>query len=336
MRIAVAGGVTGGHLYPNIAVLEQLQKEVPLDVLYFCVNDKLEEKVLPTLHPEYKLVSLKVQGLLRPIFHPENFVRFYKMITLTKFVESKLKEFKPDLIYVSGGYVSYPVARAGFKLGIPVYLQEQNVLPGKANLRISKFAKRIFVSFEESKEYFENKGKIIVTGNPVWEREGRTELEHPSVIVIGGSGGSEFLNDVAIKLSKEMPDVNFILSSGNKLSNFEVPPNLKIESYINNMYAYWRSADAAITRGGATTVSELLYYKVPAIVIPWEGSTESHQLLNAKIVEKKNLGYVVREKEFELEKVKNLLRELLKKGRSNEKIENPAKKIANILRGDLS
>ncbi len=335
MKIAVAGGVTGGHLYPNIAVLEELQKHELLQVMYFCVSGKLEDRVLPTLHPEYKLVSLKVQGLLRPVFHPENFVRFYRILTLTSFVESKLKEFKPDLVYVSGGYVSYPVARAASNIGIPIYLQEQNVLPGKANLKISKLAKRIFVSFEESKEHFKYTDKVVVTGNPVWEREGNVELNHPSVIVIGGSGGSEFLNNVAINLAKEMPDVNFILSSGNKLTDLELPANLKVESYINNMYAYWRSVDCAITRGGATTISELLYYNVPAIVVPWEGSTESHQVLNAKIIEKKNLGYVVREKDFDFSEVKEKIRELLKKGRSNEVSENPAKIISNILRGDL-
>ncbi|HOJ94726.1 MAG TPA: UDP-N-acetylglucosamine--N-acetylmuramyl-(pentapeptide) pyrophosphoryl-undecaprenol N-acetylglucosamine transferase, partial [Fervidobacterium nodosum] len=292
LKIAAAGGVTGGHLYPNIAVLEEFQKRYDIEILYFCVSEKIEERLLPVVHPEFKRYTINVKGLRRPVFHPENIIRFSKLISNSKKIQEELKKFSPDFVYVSGGYVSYPVAKAAKRLGIPVFVQEQNTLPGKANIAISKFAKRVFLSFEESIQRFPKKihNKIEVVGNPIWARDGKVELPHPTVIVIGGSGGSEFLNKITLEIALEMPDVNFILSSGGKKLDGTVPNNVQVKDYIDNMYAYWRSVDAAITRGGATTISELIYFNVPAIVVPWEGSTESHQILNAKIIEKEQLG----------------------------------------------
>lgn len=336
LRISATGGVTGGHLYPNLAVLEELAKRVRTDVIYFCVSGKLEERILPVLHPEYKRVSLRVQGLVRPVYHPVNVARLFRILLNESAIRATLKSFKPDFTYVSGGYVSYPVALASRRLGVPVFVQEQNTIPGKSNVAISRFAERIFVAFEESVVYFpsEVKNRIVVTGNPVWAREGKLELPHPTVLIIGGSGGSEFLNTLALELAKRMPDVNFILSTGGKeLHSADVPRNLEIKRYIENMYAYWRSVDCAITRAGATTISELIHFSVPAIVIPWEGATEGHQVLNGKIFEKTGLGKMIRESEASIDIIDQELRSLISKGRSFTEKENPAKKIADeILR----
>ncbi len=333
LKIAAAGGVTGGHLYPNIAVLEEFQKRYDIEILYFCVSGKIEERLLPVVHPEFKRYTINVKGLRRPVFHPENIIRFSKLISNSKKIQEELKKFSPDFVYVSGGYVSYPVAKAAKRLGIPVFVQEQNTLPGKANIAISKFAKRVFLSFEESIQRFPKKihNKIEVVGNPIWARDGKVELPHPTVIVIGGSGGSEFLNKITLEIALEMPDVNFILSSGGKKLDGTVPNNVQVKDYIDNMYAYWRSVDAAITRGGATTISELIYFNVPAIVVPWEGSTESHQILNAKIIEKEQLGVMIRENEYNKEKFVQVLRGIINKGRKFEERTNPAIKIVESI-----
>ncbi|MFN6991743.1 MAG: UDP-N-acetylglucosamine--N-acetylmuramyl-(pentapeptide) pyrophosphoryl-undecaprenol N-acetylglucosamine transferase [Fervidobacterium sp.] len=336
LKIVAAGGVTGGHLYPNIAVLEEFQKHYDIEVLYFCVKGKIEEKILPKIHPEFQLFFLDLKGLRRPIFHPANVVRLTKLIINSNKLLKKIKEFSPDFAYVSGGYVSYPVARSSHKLGIPVFVQEQNTLPGKANIAISKFAKRIFLSFEEAVDKFPQsvREKIEVTGNPIWLREGKVDLKHPTVIVVGGSGGSEFLNKITLEIAREMPDVHFILSTGKKelyLSQGEVPENIEIKSYIDNMYAYWRSVDAAITRAGATTISELIYFNVPAIIVPWEGSTESHQVINASIIEKQRLGIMVRENDYNKKDFVDKLRNILKQGRELKECENPASKIVKSI-----
>ncbi|MFN4224027.1 MAG: UDP-N-acetylglucosamine--N-acetylmuramyl-(pentapeptide) pyrophosphoryl-undecaprenol N-acetylglucosamine transferase [Fervidobacterium nodosum] len=333
LKIAAAGGVTGGHLYPNIAVLEEFQKRYDIEILYFCVSGKIEERLLPVVHPEFKRYTINVKGLRRPVFHPENIIRFSKLISNSKKIQEELKKFSPDFVYVSGGYVSYPVAKAAKRLGIPVFVQEQNTLPGKANIAISKFAKRVFLSFEESIRRFPGKihNKIEVVGNPIWARDGKIELPHPTVIVIGGSGGSEFLNKITLEIASEMSDVNFILSSGGKKLDGTVPNNVQVKDYIDNMYAYWRSVDAAITRGGATTISELIYFNVPAIVVPWEGSTESHQILNAKIIEKEQLGVMIRENEYNKEKFVQVLRGIINKGRKFEERTNPAIKIVESI-----
>lgn len=338
LKIAVAGGVTGGHLYPNLAVLEEFQRRRNIEVLYFCVQGKIEERVLPKFHPEFKRYSVKVKGLRRPIFHPENLVRFSRLLINSVNIKRALEEFAPDFVYVSGGYVSYPVALAGRKLGIPVYVQEQNTIPGKANITISKFAKKIFVAFEECVTRFpdEVRKKIKVTGNPVWTREGTVELPRPTVLVIGGSGGSEFLNKITLEVASLLPDVHFILSTGGKKVEGEVPANVEIVDYIENMYAYWRSVDLAITRAGATTISELIYFNVPAVVVPWEGATESHQVTNAKIIERHGLGVMMREIEYEPEELADMIRTLLKKGRNFNERENPAKIIVDEIESNMS
>jgi len=339
LRISAAGGVTGGHLYPNLAVLEELARRGQTDVMYFCVSGKLEEKILPVLHPEYKRVSLKVQGLARPIYHPVNVTRILRILLNESRIRATLKSFKPAFTYVSGGYVSYPVALASKRLGIPVFVQEQNTIPGKSNVAISRFAERIFVAFEESVAYFpsEVKNRIVVTGNPVWSREGKVELPHPTVLIIGGSGGSSFMNTLALELAKRMPDVNFILSTGGKkLDRMDIPENLEIKSYIENMFAYWRSVDCAITRAGATTISELIHFNVPAIVIPWEGATEGHQVVNGEIFEKTGLGKMIRESEVSADTVEQEIRRLISKGRNFSESENPAKKIADEILAIIS
>ncbi|MFN3692385.1 MAG: UDP-N-acetylglucosamine--N-acetylmuramyl-(pentapeptide) pyrophosphoryl-undecaprenol N-acetylglucosamine transferase, partial [Fervidobacterium sp.] len=207
---------------------------------------------------------------------------------------------------------------------------------GKANIAISKFAKKIFLSFEEAFEKFPQsvRGKIEATGNPIWLREGKVDLKHPTVIVIGGSGGSEFLNKITLEIAREMPDVHFILSTGGRELNFsqkDVPENIEVKSYIDNMYAYWRSVDAAITRAGATTISELIYFNVPAIVVPWEGSTESHQLINASIIEKQRIGVMIRESDYNKKDFVNKLRNIIKQGREYKERENPASKIVKSI-----
>jgi len=337
LKIAVAGGVTGGHFYPNLAVLEEFQKRREIEVLYFCVEGKIEERVLPKFHPEFKRFSVRVKGLRRPIFHPENVLRFSKLVLNSIIIRRELERFSPDFVYVSGGYVSYPVALAGKKLGVPVYVQEQNTIPGKANVTISKFAKKVFVSFEECVEKFpqEVREKIMVTGNPIWAREGKVELVHPTVIVIGGSGGSEFLNKITLDIAKLLPDVHFILSTGGKKVEGDVPGNVQVVDYIENIYAYWRSVDLAITRAGATTISELIYFNVPAVVVPWEGATESHQVVNAKIIERQGLGVMIRESEYEPDKLAETIKQLLAKGRNFQERENPAKRIVDEIERDI-
>lgn len=333
IKIAAAGGVTGGHIYPNIAVLEEFQKRYDIEVLYFCVSEKIEERLLPQVHPEFERYSLEVKGLRRPIFHPENVVRFVRLILNSSKVEQELREFSPDFVYVTGGYVSYPVAKAAKKLRIPVFIQEQNTLPGKANVTISDFAQRVYLAFEEAISRFPERvrDKIEVTGNPIWVREGKAQLPHPSVIVIGGSGGSEFLNKVTLEVASELPDIHFILSTGGKQLEGTVPKNVEVKNYIENMYAYWRSVDLAITRGGATTISELIYFNVPAIVVPWEGSTESHQIVNAKIIEKEGLGVMLREGEYSKEKMINTIMDLIAKGRVFQERINPSSKIVDSI-----
>jgi UDP-N-acetylglucosamine--N-acetylmuramyl-(pentapeptide) pyrophosphoryl-undecaprenol N-acetylglucosamine transferase len=331
IKIAVAGGVTGGHLYPALAVLKELEKLTPIDVLYFTVSGKLEEKVLKDYN--YKTVSLKIQGLKRPIYSVENIKRLLKIFKANNLVLRELKKFKPDIVFVTGGYVSYPVGIATKKLKIPLFIQEQNVIPGLANIKLSSFAKKVFVAFEESKKYFQR--DVVVSGNPILIcHKENLNFEKKTILIVGGSGGSEFLNSLACKLSNKLKDYHFILSSGRK----EVPcksENLTILDYIENMSDYYSAVSCAITRGGATTVSELIFFDTPSIIIPWEGSTEAHQIENAKQIEKLGLGYVIREKEVNIDEIANKIIELSNRERKGSPKTNPAILIAKEIKNEV-
>ncbi|ABR30752.1 UDP-N-acetylglucosamine--N-acetylmuramyl-(pentapeptide) pyrophosphoryl-UDP N-acetylglucosamine transferase [Thermosipho melanesiensis] len=324
IKIAVAGGVTGGHLYPALATLNELQKITPIDVLYFTVKGKLEEKVLKDYN--FKTVSLDVKGLIRPLYSFGNIKRILKILNAKNIVKKALKDFKPDIAFVTGGYVSYPVGVTAKQLGFLLYIHEQNVIPGLTNLKLSKIADKVFVSFESSKKYFER--EVFVSGNPIFIHQKKLlNFDKKTVLIIGGSGGSEFLNELACKLAKKMKDLQFILSTGGK--NIKcLEENLRAIDYIENMADYYQSVNCAITRGGATTVSELLYFQVPSIVIPWEGATESHQIENAKEIEKGNLGFVVREKDLDLNNLIDKIKILSSRERKIIKKENPATIIA--------
>lgn len=341
LKICAAGGVTGGHLYPNLAVLEEIARRTKTDVLYVCVEGKLEDRLLPSLHPEYRRYNVKLVGLRRPFLNPlnalANVVALTRMGVEFRSVSGVMKEFQPKVTYVSGGYVSYPVAVASRKLRVPLFVQEQNSVPGKANLAISAFAERIFVSFEESVRYFPDsvRDRVVVSGNPIWTRNGVAEVPHPTVLVVGGSGGSEFLNGVAVELSHLMPDVHFVLSTGGRVLKGEPGRNLEVREYIGNLYAFWRAVDCAITRAGATTISELIHFNVPAVVVPWEGSAEGHQLLNAEIYERTGLGFSMRERDYDPKKMVQLVRRLIERGRTTEERENPAKRVADEVLGFL-
>ncbi|QTA38601.1 UDP-N-acetylglucosamine--N-acetylmuramyl-(pentapeptide) pyrophosphoryl-undecaprenol N-acetylglucosamine transferase [Thermosipho ferrireducens] len=332
LRVAVAGGVTGGHLYPAISILEHLEKFVDVEVLYFSVKGKLEERIIPKIHPEYSLESLDVQGLKRPLTTYENVARLFKILKSKQKVLKVLRGYKPDFVIVTGGYVSYPVGIAAHKLKIPLFVQEQNVVPGLSNLKLSKYASKIFLSFKDSRDYFPKKlrDKLMVTGNPIRISSMGKKLSYdkPVILIIGGSGGSEFLNEVACKLAKELKNSYIILSSGGK----KVPcknGNLKVLNYIDNMVDYYNVASCVIARGGATTISELLYFDLPSVIIPWEGSTESHQLENARQIEKEGLGIVVKESEFSFEKILEKVRECVNLNKRNVKRKiNPAEVIA--------
>lgn len=338
MRVAAAGGGTGGHLYPALAVLEALALKEKIDVTYFCLERGLESRIIPVEHPEYKFVAVDLKGLERPIFNPVNLGRLLKIFRIESMIASEVKDC--DFGFVTGGYVSYPVAKMCKKSGKPFFVQEQNVLPGLANKVLSKSARKILVAFEESIKYFPDsaKKKIVVTGNPIRVKVcSSSQFGEGYVLVIGGSKGSEFINRLMEEVYKIEKGMKFVHSTGDstwtkRLSQYE---NVQAFDYIHDMSCAWKGAEAVVSRAGAIAVSEMLYYGVPGVLIPWEGSVGNHQLFNAMYLEKIGRGIVVREKDLTPKQLLEKLLSAIKLGRKDEKRDNPAEIIAKIVLEEL-
>ena len=298
MKIAAAGGGTGGHLFPALSIVEKFQRKHEAEVLYFVVKGKIDEKVMKREHPSFKIIPIETRGLKRPLYSPSNVKRAFDYMREILKIKKHLKTFKPDFVLSTGGYAGGLLSLAS-EGKYPLFIHEQNAKPGLANMKSSKLARKIFLSFEGSKKYFpkEVQDKIVVTGNPIREihfSKRLIDIPNGIVLVLGGSLGSEDINKFMEKVYRIDKNNIYIHSTGNKewvekLSKYQ---NVLAYQFIDFMPVLWRKAKFVIARAGATTVAEMMYYRKQGILIPWEGSAESHQRLNAKEAERLGLAEV--------------------------------------------
>lgn len=332
MKIAVAGGVTGGHIYPAVAVLQYFinSSEHNIEVLYFATPHGLENREIVRHFPNAVIEKLDIQGLSRPVFSLKNFRVLQKTLKSYFVCKEKLKEFSPDFTFITGGYVSVPLGIASQRLGIPTFVHEQNAISGLANKMIAKRAKKIFISFSDCARDFgiNNAHKIVFTGNPVrlvkerdrgiFQKMG-VPPSKKVILVTGGSQGSDFLNKTMTELySKNYPEfsnVEFVHSCGDEkfLDSLKKFDFVHPYSFIEDMHLFLASADAVIARGGATTVAEIISYGIPGLIVPWPGAAEDHQLLNAIALERNQAGFFLEEKETTVEEIRKKINSLLDK-----------------------
>lgn len=287
MKIAIAAGGTGGHIYPGIAIAEELKSRDPSNSIVFIGSHYgLEKTLVPKEGFDIKLIHAK--GIARTISFKALSAPF---IAIAGFIESLifLSTYKPQCVIVTGGYVSFPVAIAAKWLGIKIYLHEQNVLPGFSVKIISKIASKIILSFEESLEYMEG----IVLGNPVRKRIKaikRKEMVGKQVLVVGGSQGARSINQAIIdnmETFKKSGIEIFHIIGDRDFKTFIVvdKPFYHPISYMYNIEDALAKADLVVSRAGATAISEFLCLGIPSILIPFPYAAENHQELNAKVVE---------------------------------------------------
>ncbi len=293
MRVVAAGGGTGGHLFPLLAILEEMNRRTEIEVLFFSVEGKIDDRLVRRDHPSYDVVPLEIRGLKRPLHSLENLSRIFEYLKVVGRIRRRVREFDPDLALLTGGYVS---AVVGFALPkkIPIFVHEQNVVPGLANRYLMGRARKIFLSFEESLEFVpdEFRGKVEITGNPVRDLSfSKSILNVPDglVLVLGGSLGSELINSTMEKVYEMDRESFYVHSTGDdswtrRLSRFE---NVLASNFLDHMPLFWRKARFVIARAGASTVGEMMYHGVGGILVPWRGSAESHQMENAKAAAKR-------------------------------------------------
>ena len=324
MKIIVTAGGTGGHIYPALGIINEFKKrENDLDILYIGTHNRMEKDIIPAEGIKYE--AIEIYGLTK------NVIRDIKNVYLIEKAYKKclkiMKEFQPDLVIGVGGYVTYPVVKAAAKLGIKVFLHEQNSIPGKSNRMLEKYADLIGVSFSSSIKYFKNQSKVFVSGNPCGERaltlspmrleslglDDRKKL----VVIVSGSLGSLTINEKMKEylgsVGSENYQVLYITGKNyyDEYSKYKFPKNVHIEPYIDNLSALLHNTDLLVSRAGASTISEIISLELPSILIPSPYVANNHQYFNALDLVNSGSALMIEEKDLTTEKLCLNIRYLL-------------------------
>lgn len=317
LRVLMAAGGTGGHVYPAIAIADAIRDlHQDTEFLFVGTRDRMEWETVPKYGYEIKSVwisgihrRLTIQNLLFPV----------KLLTSVVQSFSILKSFNPNIVIACGGFASGPIGWVAAKLGIPVFLQEQNSYPGLTNRLLAKHAAIIFTTFEDAKQYLPE-DKIKLTGNPVREQVEKLDktaalnkfdfsANLPVLLIIGGSGGAKALNDIlSSNLDRLHNEANLqiIWQCGPKYYDdlndeidVEKYPNLRLMAYIDDMSAAYGASDLVVARAGAGTFSELAALGKPAILVPSPNVAEDHQTTNAKSLVHAGAAKLLKESDLE-------------------------------------
>lgn len=309
-RFLFAGGGTGGHLFPAVAVAEKIKARIPeADIMFVGTKSRIEGRVVPKLG--YKFKSIWIKGFSRK-FNAENILFPVKLI-VSLFQSLVINmNFKPRVAIGSGGYVSGPAIWGSSLMGAKIILLEQNSYPGVTTRLLEKYADEIHVSYSDSEKYLRSKDKIKVTGNPVRESLGEMNrdkaLKHfnlspdsKTILVLGGSLGAASIND-AVASSAELfkkKGLQLIWQTGNIY--YDGYKNLNgngiiVLPFIEDMNLAYSAADLVIARAGATTIAELLVLGLPSALVPSPNVAENHQYYNAKSLEDENAALLIEDK----------------------------------------
>jgi UDP-N-acetylglucosamine--N-acetylmuramyl-(pentapeptide) pyrophosphoryl-undecaprenol N-acetylglucosamine transferase len=293
MKVLIAAGGTGGHIYPGIAVANEImRRDKTSEVLFVGTSKGLETRIVPengfqlSLISSSGLKSVGVKNLIKGVaVLPKSFVEAARLI----------REFRPDVAVGAGGYVSGPVLMVAKFLRIPTMLMDSNALPGFTNRRLGRFVKRAALAFEEALPFFGNTG--VVTGNPVreecFEVQPRTPNGTTNVLIFGGSQGARAINNAMIESLADLSDardrLRIIHQTGeadfDRVKNSYAEKgwaNSDVRTYISNMVEVMGESDVVVCRAGATTCAELAAAGKPAIMIPLPTAADDHQRKNAE------------------------------------------------------
>lgn len=331
MKIVLTGGITGGHIYPALAIGDKFKENNPgCEIIYIAHGESLERSIIPAAG--YDLYEVASEPLdRRNIFRLIGTI--FKTLRGTSAAYKIMKKFKPDVVISTGSYVSVPVVFAGSRYGASIYIHEQNGFPGMSNRLLSRYVKKVFTGFESAKQYFKDDNNIMHTGNPVRkEFSGRDRLTDRNnlginesdlvIMIFGGSLGSETTNMIGEAVSRKYADTigyTVIWGTGknyyqNIIDRFEdegfFPSNLKISAYIENMPEILSASDISVSRSGAISTAEITMEGRAAIFVPSPNVTEDHQYYNAKAVVDKGGAFVVRENDETCDEVIKLIDKL--------------------------
>ncbi|ADL07714.1 undecaprenyldiphospho-muramoylpentapeptide beta-N-acetylglucosaminyltransferase [Thermosediminibacter oceani] len=333
-KVIIAGGGTGGHIYPAIAIGRGLKNRFPdAEILFVGTERGLENDLVPKAG--FTLKKIRAKGFKRKLTL-DNLITIKEVIMGG--IESLilLKKEKPDLVIGTGGYVAGPVVFFAALFNIPTFIHEQNVKPGVTNRILSRFVDKIAVSFSDSIKYFPQE-KVVVTGNPIRPeivsadrmkalKELDLDPEKPVILSFGGSQGARRINEAMMDLIERIGDESsfqlfhitgqknyeeFIQKLENKGINPRTLGNIKIRPYVYDMHNAIAAADLVISRAGAITIAELTAAGKPAILVPLPTAADRHQDYNANLMKKNGAAVVVKDWDLSGEKLHSIIRDLV-------------------------
>jgi undecaprenyldiphospho-muramoylpentapeptide beta-N-acetylglucosaminyltransferase len=312
-KFILSGGGTGGHIYPAIAIADELKKRYPdAEFLFVGANDRMEMQRVP--QAGYSIKGLQIAGIQRKL-SLKNLLLPFKLLKSLYQARQIIQKFQPDAVIGTGGYASAPTLKAAQWLKVPYFIQEQNSFAGITNKWVSKKANKIFVAYQNMEKFFP-KAKIQITGNPI--REGLTTIQDKNknafesfsldenkftLLVLGGSLGAKSINQlISSNLSFFQENEVQILWQCGKFYYDEYKEKqtemVQVRPFIENMNDAYAVADVIISRAGASSVSELCVVGKPVIFVPSPNVAEDHQTKNAQAIADEKAAILIKETEL--------------------------------------
>lgn len=314
LKVILSGGGTGGHIFPAVAIANELKKLVPsVEILFVGALGKMEMEKVPAAG--YKIIGIPIAGLQRKFTLSNLKLPFLIISSLLK-TRKIVNEFKPDVVVGTGGYASGPLLKAAIAKGIPALLQEQNSYAGITNKLLSKKANKICVAYDGMEKFFQ-KEKIILTGNPVRQDISNVAVKRDeafeyfkldknkkTILVVGGSLGAKGINEAMSEGLQQLSNNNIQLiwqtgktyiETAKKQTELFEGKNIKAVDFITRMDLAYAVADIVISRAGAGAISELCIVQKPSILVPLLTAAEDHQTKNAMSLVNKKAAIIVRD-----------------------------------------
>lgn len=353
MRLLVSGGGTGGHIYPALATIKKLkQRDSSANILYVGSTRGLENKIIP--EQDIPFTTINLQGLSRSISLAglkHNIKTLNCFINGVHKAREIIKEFNPDIVLGTGGYVSSAVLFAAAKLNIPTIINEQNSVVGLTNKFLAHYVDKIAISFESVRKSFP-KGKVVFTGNPRGQEvfENKTNFDFseygldnnlPTVLIFGGSQGAPKINTTVIENLSRFSNKNYqllfvtgkkrfdsVMEEINK-RNITITSNISVLPYISNMQEILHKVSLIVSRSGATTLAEITALGKPSILIPSPNVTNDHQTKNALNLVSNGAASIIKESELNGTILFDKIDELMNDAKKLEIMSNSAKKLGS-------
>lgn len=330
MKVLIAGGGTGGHINPGVAIARYIkEKNSDAEILFVGTARGLETKLIP--REGFKLELIKVRGFKRKLAL-ENLTAVKELFQGIFQAGRIIKKFKPDIVIGTGGYVCGPVLFMAARKKIPTIIHEQNAFPGITNRILSRYVDAVAISFKEAEKFFESAKKLQLTGNPVRpemlkadraaaRNSAGIDKDLPFVVIFGGSLGAGRINNASADMllsHYKKGDFKLMLATGNNQYD-TVMQNLKdfqnadvtITPYIYNAAEIFSAADLIVCRAGAITCSELTALGIPSIMIPSPNVTANHQEHNARALENQGASVVILDRDLSGKLLYDQIKDLL-------------------------